>query len=883
MLVRNKLLLSSVIGIGSVLVLILIAFFHNKLEKERAYQVRYMSQLSELYTVLEEELLEFVIVADSGQAMVVRSALQAIENRLRERPESMDAVELDDVNGALRSDYEIFEALVLRGDYVRGWPASRDHLVSLRMRLLQTRNLLHGNSLELVEGVFMAEQTQSRIILIFIMPALLIAVTLIFLTSRDLIDKIDRLLEDTARIEKGDFSHRVAVKSDDELGRISEAVNRVADSLNDARMKEQNYRNDLLKRTDQLNLLKELAIVANRIHNVNELYRIVLERLRSYTGWMSAHVYVLSRNGREMVPSGLWSFREKSESAAFVQLTNEMVFMKNEGLIGRVFASGKPEWLKDTHDSSLFLRAKASDISGIRTVAAFPVNIGDRTEAIIELHNDKREKPDNDLTDLFKGVAALISHVIARERYVSKLNLQTEQLNYAMVSAGMYSWNIDLESGEPQLSRNYKNILGFTEGRTGDMKEFQDHIHPDDRGEVVKSFGELFTSHKSFSREFRFIGDDGMERCLWSKGDVVYDLDGNPEKIAGIVMDITGRKKIESLLEASEKNYRLLFENSPLPLWIFTKRTLSVVDANSTMEKMFGYDKPVLQRTGIQELVHEDDFGTVRESFRNMHQSPYVELEARIKTAEGSWLETQIYASGITYNEEDCIIATCTDITELKLTRKRLLGSIIEGEDRERRRVAVELHDGIGQYLTATNLNLEALKKDLEKLPPKKYQQFMNGLVLLSMAIDETRNLAHTLMPKALSDYGLVVSLKSLIEKLKRTAIPDIFFYTSIDENRLNEQTRINIYRVIQEAMSNALRHSKGTRIDVQAVMHNDTLVILIEDNGVGFDPDIALKKSGGIGLQSIKNRIVSLNGNIEIDSVQGRGTSITIEIPLIK
>lgn len=881
MLIRNRLLLSSVIGIGSVIALIILAFFHNRTEKERASHLMYLSEMSQLYTDIENQLLEFVVEADSSHAERITTLLTDLENKLQNHPEILNVTELIELTDGMKSDYQVFETMVLQGEYARQWPDSRDWLVSLRMQLVQSRFVLQKNSMDLVEGLLSAELTQSRIILLFIMPALLIAVILIFLTSRDLIRNINRLLEDSARIEKGDFGHRVAVGTDDELGRISEAVNRVTDSLNEAREKEHDYRKDLLKRTDQVNLLSELAIIANRIHNVNELYRIVLDRLRSYTGWMSAHVYILSKDGSSMVPSGIWSCRDTAKSSVLIQRTSGTVFTKEEGFIGRVFETGKPLWIDDAAGSDLFKRAEKRKIPGIVTVAAFPVNIDNTPHAIIELHSDRREPSDSDLIDLFGGVSALISHVIARERYVTRLNLQTEQLNYAMDSAGMYSWSIDLESGEPQLSRNYKKILGFNEERTGGLMEFREHIHPDDRDAAAEAFDELLSSYKSFSREFRFIGDDGRERYLWSKGDVVCDMDGKPDKIAGIVLDISDRKKIESLLEASEKNYRLLFENSPLPLWIFTKRTLSIVDVNAMMEKMFGFDRAMLQRMGTKELIHEDDIENVREAFRSVEQKPFTELEARFKTAEGSWLDIQIFASGITYMEEDCLIATCNDITELKLTRKRLLSSIIEGEDRERQRVAVELHDGIGQYLTATNLNMESLKKDVEKLPPKKYQQFMNGLVLLSMAIDETRNLAHALMPKALSDYGLVVSLKSLIEKLRKSSIPDIFFYTSINEERVNEQARINIYRIIQEAVGNSLRHSKGTRIDVQAVMNNNTLVILIEDNGVGFDYGSIIKKTGGIGLQSIKNRVVSMNGTIEIDSVQGRGTSITIEIPL--
>lgn len=861
--------------------LIILAFFHNRTEKQRASHLIYLSEMSQLYTDIDNELLEFVVIADSSQAREVRSVLSDLETRLNDHPPGTDVTGLGILTDSVTAEYRDFEDMVLQGDYARQWPDSREKLVSLRLQLVESRYVLQKHSLDLVEDLLSDELNQSQLILLFIMPALMIAVILIFLTSRDLIRNINRLLEDTARIEKGDFGHRVAVTSRDELGRISEAVNRVTDSLNEARVKEHDYRKNLLRRTDQVNLLSELAIIANRIHNVNELYRIVLDRIRSYTGWMSAHVFILSKDGSRMVPTGIWSCRDTGKSSALIQATAGMEFMKDEGLIGRVFETGKPLWLEDAAGSDLFKRAGNLEQPVLVSLAAFPVNIENTTHAVIELHSDRQKTSDSDLIDLFKGVSALISHVIAREQYVTRLNLQTEQLNYAMDSAGMYSWSIDLESGEPQLTRNYKKILGFRDDRTGDMREFQEHIHPEDREEAAETFEELFTSHKSYSHEFRFIGDDGKERYLWSKGDVVYNLDGKPDKIAGIVLDISERKKIETLLEASEKNYRLLFENSPLPLWIFTKSTLNIVDANAMMEKMFGFDKNGLKRMGTKALIHEDDIENVEEAFRNVDRHPFREMEARLKTADGSWLDIQIYSSGITYRGEDCLIATCTDITELKLTRKRLLSSIIEGEDRERQRVAVELHDGIGQYLTATNLNLESLKKDVEKLPPQKYQQFMNGLVLLSMAIDETRNLAHTLMPKALSDYGLEVSLKSLIEKLRKSSIPDIFFYSSINEDRLIEQARINIYRIIQEAVGNALRHSKGTRIDVQAVMNHNTLVILIEDNGVGFDYGNILKKTGGIGLQSIKNRVVSMNGNIEIDSVQGRGTSISIEIPL--
>jgi PAS domain S-box-containing protein len=889
MLIRSKLLLSAVIGVGSVIALILIVFYHYRQEQFRGDQMMFLSGIEDVFARIDRDLYHFVVSPDSTAAQMVRGSMSELREKVSLHSESLHGEELFDVTENMIDAFSRYEQLRLNPGLAEYPEQAVETFYQIREMLIESRFIIQQESEALAVGVYEAEETQSRLITFFILPALLVAVTLIFLTSRELIGKMNRLLIDTGRIEKGEFSHRVEVAGRDEFGRISEAVNRVTDALNQARMKEQSYRQDMLRRTDQVNLLQELALVANRIHNVNELYRLVVERLRSYTGWVSAHVFVQSRDGKSMVPSGIWSYREKEVVAGFMDETSQLEFEKGEGLIGGVFETGETGWIEDANDTSGFVRQLSASEAGIRTIAAFPVVVEGEVHAVIELHCQKRISSDPDLTELFRGVGALISHVITREQYVNTLNMQTEHLNYALDSAGMYSWSIDLETGHYQLSRNFRRILGLNAGRTGSVEEFQSFIHPDDVEAANEKFRKLIDDYQGYSSEFRFIGDDGKERHVWSKGDVIHDLEGRPQKVAGIVMDITERKLIESLLEASELNYRLMFENSPLPLWIFTRESNRVVDANAMMEKMFGYTKEELRRQFIKQLLHEETIEVFDENIGpgsgagpGSIQS-FTDFEARLRTARGTWLDVQIYAASIAYMEEPCVIATCIDITELKQTRKRLLGSIIEGEDRERQRVAIELHDGIGQYLTATNLNMEALKKDVEKLPPKKFQQFMNGLVLLGMAIDETRSLAYTLMPKTLNDYGLEVSLKSLIDKLQKTSIPDIFFYSRFDEDKLDEQMRINIYRIIQEGVGNALRHSKGTKIDVQAVMHDQMLVILIEDNGIGFDASAVMKKNTGIGLQSVKNRVVSLNGRFDIDSMQGRGTSISIEIPLPK
>ncbi len=205
---------------------------------------------------------------------------------------------------------------------------------------------------------------------------------------------------------------------------------------------------------------------------------------------------------------------------------------------------------------------------------------------------------------------------------------------------------------------------------------------------------------------------------------------------------------------------------------------------------------------------------------------------------------------------------------------------IIEGQERERKRVAEELHDGIGQLLSAINLNLKKLESKAEEWNKEYQQSYYNALKLLDQAVREVRNISHNLMPDVLENFGLIKAIEHLCEDLKGGEKLQVDFYHNEIDHRFNRTIEITLYRVTQELIANALKHAQADYIQIQLIEHKKRLVLSVEDNGRGFREDEIQNKSG-IGLKNTEKRIKSLNGKLMIDSEKEKGTAITVELPL--
>lgn len=277
------------------------------------------------------------------------------------------------------------------------------------------------------------------------------------------------------------------------------------------------------------------------------------------------------------------------------------------------------------------------------------------------------------------------------------------------------------------------------------------------------------------------------------------------------------------------------------------------------------------------------------------------EISILNKENETIWLDLSMVPVMIKKDELELLIV-CFNITERKkaqreverlnlenttekINQQKIISSkIVENQENEQNRIAKEIHDGIGQMLTGLKFSLESINLD----DREKSEQKIEYLKKLSLDIIKgVRTATFNLMPPELSDHGIVSSLAKLTQELSKLTGKEILFYNKTDfDQRLDSLIEINIYRLTQEAINNAIKYAESSHIIVQ-LSHSETLLsVIIDDNGKGFDINSVDKKrnsESGMGLLFMKERIQYINGRVFINSIPGEGTRITFNIPILK
>ncbi|MGH2567908.1 MAG: ATP-binding protein, partial [Bacteroidota bacterium] len=216
---------------------------------------------------------------------------------------------------------------------------------------------------------------------------------------------------------------------------------------------------------------------------------------------------------------------------------------------------------------------------------------------------------------------------------------------------------------------------------------------------------------------------------------------------------------------------------------------------------------------------------------------------------------------------------------------KHLSGARVEAQEEERRRIAREIHDSLGQMLTAIKFNIEILEDAIpgESAERKRVDDTKN---LLDTAMAEAREISYNLMPSVLEDFGLGPALQLLCEQFSKRNSFKIEYHAHGLAERLEPALEVSLYRIVQEALNNIAKHAEAKEASVQVVRHGEGVRLTIEDTGKGFDPSMQLTSTDGrhgIGLVSIRERAASFKGTVDIDSAANVGTTIVVEIPLPK
>ena len=218
-------------------------------------------------------------------------------------------------------------------------------------------------------------------------------------------------------------------------------------------------------------------------------------------------------------------------------------------------------------------------------------------------------------------------------------------------------------------------------------------------------------------------------------------------------------------------------------------------------------------------------------------------------------------------------------ITELE-TEKQLTATeaVLKGEEQERTRLAKDLHDGLGGMLSGIKYSFQTMKGNLV-MTPGNAQAFERSMDMLDSSIKEMRRVAHNMMPEALVKFGLDTALKDFCNDINQSGALKVNYQSiGMDAADIEQTNAIAIYRIVQELLNNSIKHAAATNAIVQVSKTGSLLSVTVEDDGKGFDTSI-LKHAKGIGWSNIENRVEFLKGKMDVNSQEGKGTSVHIEI----
>ncbi len=327
-------------------------------------------------------------------------------------------------------------------------------------------------------------------------------------------------------------------------------------------------------------------------------------------------------------------------------------------------------------------------------------------------------------------------------------------------------------------------------------------------------------------------------------------------------------------------------------LLIVTDSSGQIETINQKAINLLGFKNKELRNSKIEKLfIAPSQTDKPDSESKEMELQAISNQEMTLFSKKGEQIPVLVSTS-ILYNKKGEIsqyILVARDLTErkamyqkLEKERKEKQVAINDAHEEEKFRIAIDLHDGLGQILTATSYSFQNYFGERNDGDPEYQKSVENVQSMLDAAINETKNIAHNLIPIALKDFGLIVAINNLIEQANQKSEIKFSFNTFNYTARINEKLEKAIFRIFQEAVNNIIKHSKAKNASFQINKFDGELVIVIEDDGVGFElnkKNIS-NKLNGIGLIGMNERILAFNGTFTINTQPGAGTEILIEIP---
>ena len=480
-----------------------------------------------------------------------------------------------------------------------------------------------------------------------------------------------------------------------------------------------------------------------------------------------------------------------------------------------------------------------------------------------------------------------IQYSVERMRNLEKLRESIERFNMVVKATNDAIWDWDLISNEVFLVGDaYQQLFGYDIVNAISPQDFWESIiHPDDRRRVIDKLRGIISEGKVFKweDEYRLKKKNGEYAYVHDRGYIIYTHDQKPVRVIGAIQDITARKRSEEITLASEEKYKQIFYKNPYPTWIYDLDTLHIVEVNDAALEKYGYDKHEFLRLTMRDLHPRAEAEEFIQGIGKIIMKQSIDRKLWHHSNKfGELMIVEITSHLIDYFGKMSMQVIINDVTERirlekelalqqKLKQQQITEVVLGAQERERFELGQELHDNINQILATSKLYLDVAIEETEP----RIELLTKSRKNISMAIEEIRKLSKELITPTLNDLGLIQSIKELIRSIQSVKKMKIRLNISgLDENTLQTEQKITIYRIIQEQLNNILKHAYASSVFIELNKAKEQIYLQVKDDGKGFDPRI---RRNGVGISNIISRAELYNGRVEIDSAPGKGCRLEV------
>lgn len=474
------------------------------------------------------------------------------------------------------------------------------------------------------------------------------------------------------------------------------------------------------------------------------------------------------------------------------------------------------------------------------------------------------------------------------------VNEERLELLFEATTDGVWDWN--LLTDEMFFSPRWLESLGYQPGELeSNSDSWKSLVHPEDLPKIMAALNaHLEGKTEGYQCENRILQKDGTWRWNLDKGRIVKKDDaGKPLRMVGSDTDITRLKDAEFALRASEQNLAQAQEMACLGSWEMDVKKNSLLWSDEVYQ-IYGLDRKKFNPTyeAFLEKVHPEDRSWVdEENKRSIHEKKEYDVNHRIMLADGS--ERIVHVKAKTFydskEEPERIIGTVCDITEktnaeenLKKSRQQLrnLSNKLQSiREEDKKRISREIHDELGQTLTAIKLDLTWLEKRIDVSEPSVLDKIKSIYSHIDNSLETVRRVSTELRPQVLDVMGFCEALQWQAEKFMENTNIRCELNIEPEGIKLQPELSTDLFRIFQEALTNISRHSQASQVIINFVENKNGYQLCVKDDGVGIGQS-QVDHSTSLGLLGIRERALIWEGHVEIKGVVGEGTLLTVEIP---